>query len=923
MSQFNPKKLNIEAIHAGQRYPDTRSAFLPSDVNEIIESLYGISLGVENSAKRAFIMSTPGNLIDISAVNKNIYFPKGTTIYADGYSDNFVEDKYVEFDRSVQLLKRGQVLYNKMDKSLSIIPYGFNSGSTYQFLYLFSFAYDSENNLVTDLPVEHLVNGEKQSSDRTIVKEPYNSGFAYINIDTKSYEIAIPEGTGFGDIAFNWDETYSYAEIVENEEGYLYDIAIVYDRTEKLIKSIYLYELYEYRNYAWLFTIRMDGDKFVYCDLEAPFYVDGVLFDGGSSVEIVQETGDNETAVMSQAAATRSFVNINEDGSASVGAPTSGESAINAYALKRHLSRHSTLYPSKEENGVTVFNKLKFVMPTDDSYFAMVGDHSAETGGINPKVSFDTTHAVYIPSVVPTSQYEGYGYSPVPVDLPVNSIRIGAFQQNRTVRSVVIQEGVARIEANAFNGCKQLTSIVLADTIKMIDNNAFNNVGTEVSSAKIPVKLPKALEYICQQAFNQVNVCGSIVFPNRCLYIGGIPNNLTSGAGKVFTSPKITQIVFEGTPKYIHSHSFSGCICDIYVPWGEGKVDGAPWGTTGTVHYNSYPNAFPNIDIVQTTGESTTAVMSQKASTESFVPQLPPKLSTTSVYVTTAEGNPSVVPIFYAGLNPNSGVCGKLANGRIDVRTVEGEYDATNKKYVDEGFVPKLQIAEGTGTFAYVADSTNAVGKIQIQYGAPIAYTLPARDAGGIVIVGTPFGDKHAVNLGYANAHYVQVTPNNSGIMQAFVQNTDGTTAMVGVNTYAADYSIARRYTDGRLKVAPPVLAEDATPKSYVDTKTEWKEGYVAGAKELIVDISLDFSMNNGSASPIGHAYNVYVPMFGREETKVLVTIKDENGNLHTEYIDIYSGETSLWWGYSTGRFGLIDAGDGSGDLILTVIASK
>lgn len=310
---------------------------------------------------------------------------------------------------------------------------------------------------------------------------------------------------------------------------------------------------------------------------------------GGASVEVVQTTGESTTAVMSQAAATRSFVNINEDGSASVGAPTSGESAINAYALKRHLSRNSTLYPSKEENGVTVFNKLKFVMPADDKYFAMVGDHSAETGGINPKVSFDTTHPVYIPSVVPTAQYEGYGYSPVPVDLPVNSIRIGAFQQNRTVRSVVIQEGVARIEANAFNGCKQLTSIVLADTIKMIDNNAFNNVGTEVSSAKISVKLPKALEYICQQAFNQVNVCGSIVFPNRCLYIGGIPNNLTSGAGKVFTSPNITQIVFEGTPKYIHSASFEGCTCDIYVPWSEGEVDGAPWGTTGTIHYEYSP----------------------------------------------------------------------------------------------------------------------------------------------------------------------------------------------------------------------------------------------------------------------------------------------------------------------------------------------
>lgn len=308
MSQFNPKKLNIETIHAGQRYPDTRSAFLPSDVNEIIESLYGISLGVENSAKRAFIMSTPGNLIDISAVNKNIYFPKGTTIYADGYEDIFSKDKYVEFDRSVQLLKTGQVLYNKMDKSLSIIPYGFKSGSTYQFLYLFSFAYDSENNLVTDLPVEHLVNGEKQSSDRTITKEPYSVGNGYISINAQSYEIAISEGTVFGDIAFNWDEAYSYAENVDNEEGYLYDIAIVYDRTEELIKSIYLYELYEHRNYAWLFTIRMEGDKFVYCDLEAPFYVDGVLYDGGSSVEIVQETGESTTAVMSQKASTESFV---------------------------------------------------------------------------------------------------------------------------------------------------------------------------------------------------------------------------------------------------------------------------------------------------------------------------------------------------------------------------------------------------------------------------------------------------------------------------------------------------------------------------------------------------------------------------------------------------------------------------------------
>lgn len=308
MSQFNPKKLNIEAIHAGQRYPDTRSAFLPSDVNEIIESLYGISLGVENSAKRAFIMSTPGNLIDISAVNKNIYFPKGTTIYADGYSDNFVEDKYVAFDEYVRMFRRGIVVYNKKTKTISIETDGFNSGSTYQDLYLFSFAYDDENNLVTDLPIDHLVNGEKKYPDRAMAKVPYFPSWSgYISINTGFWDINIPEGTVFGDIAFNWDETYNCLNNVDNTESY-YAIPIAYDRTEKRVTSVSLHELYEHSNYAWLFTIFMEGDKFVYCDLEAPFYVDGVLFDDGSSVEVVQTTGESTTAVMSQKASTESFV---------------------------------------------------------------------------------------------------------------------------------------------------------------------------------------------------------------------------------------------------------------------------------------------------------------------------------------------------------------------------------------------------------------------------------------------------------------------------------------------------------------------------------------------------------------------------------------------------------------------------------------
>ena len=69
-------------------------------------------------------------------------------------------------------------------------------------------------------------------------------------------------------------------------------------------------------------------------------------------------------------------------------------------------------------------------------------------------------------------------------------------------------------------------------------------------------------------------------------------------------------IVFEGTPKRIHPQAFAASrtntgtneagkatyehtpnTFDIYVPWSEGEVPNAPWGTTGTIHYNYEPNS--------------------------------------------------------------------------------------------------------------------------------------------------------------------------------------------------------------------------------------------------------------------------------------------------------------------------------------------
>lgn len=95
-------------------------------------------------------------------------------------------------------------------------------------------------------------------------------------------------------------------------------------------------------------------------------------------------------------------------------------------------------------------------------------------------------------------------------------------------------------------------------------------------------------------------------FCRKCGYDGGLPY---SGAGfnyridRIIIDEGLTQIVnrmFEycqlitemhlpGTIQYIMTNAFGDCtnLRDIYVPWSEGEIKGAPWGATNaTIHYN-------------------------------------------------------------------------------------------------------------------------------------------------------------------------------------------------------------------------------------------------------------------------------------------------------------------------------------------------
>lgn len=312
MSQFKPKKLNIDAIHGGQKYPEARSPFLPSDANEIIEALYGVYEGVEKSAKRAYILTSGNSLIDISIKNNQVIIPRNTLIFGDNFLVSAPSITYLELTDNIKTLRFGVVYYVKEAKKFEITDY-YETNNTYDNLYLFSFNFAGDN-VVTDLPFEHLVNGEKKGGsgetpaiDASKTKKIYSVGEDYINISKVDDAVIIPVDTIFGeDIEFGNIIEFPFDEYLQ-EEG-TYSLAVVFDRYIEdveggAIKFVNPIEILETPNYEWLFTLYFNGREFIHCDIDAPYYINGSL-PTGSSVEIEQETGTRTDAVMSQKATT-------------------------------------------------------------------------------------------------------------------------------------------------------------------------------------------------------------------------------------------------------------------------------------------------------------------------------------------------------------------------------------------------------------------------------------------------------------------------------------------------------------------------------------------------------------------------------------------------------------------------------------------
>lgn len=128
----------------------------------------------------------------------------------------------------------------------------------------------------------------------------------------------------------------------------------------------------------------------------------------------------------------------------------------------------------------------------------------------------------------------------------VEEITSSAFAGWRTISGVTIPDSVKVIGFDAFLRCV-LEYLDLGNGVEEIHDGAFAGVFLD----EVEIRMPKSIKRIENEAFE----------------------NLAEGS----------TIIFEGTPDYLDPAVFSisqGTLT-IKVPWSEGEVANAPWGSTG------------------------------------------------------------------------------------------------------------------------------------------------------------------------------------------------------------------------------------------------------------------------------------------------------------------------------------------------------
>ena len=160
----------------------------------------------------------------------------------------------------------------------------------------------------------------------------------------------------------------------------------------------------------------------------------------------------------------------------------------------------------------------------------------------------------------------------------LKTIEYGGLMNCTTLATINLNEGLETIGEKAFYYCNALANITLPSTLKSIGYYAFS--GGKFTTLTIP------------ETTEQLYLDNPIIYSTSSFTTLVINNSNFTCTGSPIASycNNFKTVYFNVTPRTISTYLFNSCtaITDIYVPWAEGAVSGAPWGATNaTVHYNT------------------------------------------------------------------------------------------------------------------------------------------------------------------------------------------------------------------------------------------------------------------------------------------------------------------------------------------------
>lgn len=191
------------------------------------------------------------------------------------------------------------------------------------------------------------------------------------------------------------------------------------------------------------------------------------------------------------------------------------------------------------------FNENGVYEPEDADGYAKV------TVDVQPNLTTETIteNGTYTPT-------DFDGYSSVTVNVPTGGDdNLIKDMISGDLTSIVIPNGITKINIDAFSHCQKLTSVNIPNSVTSINNGAF-----ESCSRLSEITIPNSVTYIGVSAFNQCTGLTNITIPASVTSIGDMI---------FFMCSKLSTIIVEPTtPPKLGSSAFSSNASGrkIYVP---------------------------------------------------------------------------------------------------------------------------------------------------------------------------------------------------------------------------------------------------------------------------------------------------------------------------------------------------------------------